>query len=196
MMKWIFTLICMIGFVLLMNNKTMEMKTIFNDYQYCKGPWKKEQHVDRAREVMKPRLIPYILDIYTSGQDIEFAEAMIDACDSQKGTERLWEIALNEKTHPFTRTICLAHLLNRDQLRAWTEVTNEDIEVISASMPAHVVHWKHLLVKYLGLTHSYFNKDTFPERHKFKAAMRQCIQQYTVKEEYRKKIIPSQIPSE
>ena len=135
MIKWIFTLICMIGFVLLMTNKTMEMKTLFNDYQYCKGPWNKEQHVDRAREIMKPQLIPYILEIYTTGHDIEFAEAMINACDSQKGTDRLWAIALDEKTQPFTRTICLAHLLNRDQLRAWAEVTNEDIEVISASMP-------------------------------------------------------------
>ncbi|MDF7824146.1 hypothetical protein P4B35_08995 [Pontiellaceae bacterium B12227] len=196
MTKWIFTFICMVGFVLLMTNKKMEMKTIFNDYQYCKGPWNKELHVDRAREIMRPRLIPYILEIYTSGQDIEFAEAMIDACDSQKGTDYLWEIALDDETPQLTRTICLAHLLNRDQLRAWTEITEEDIESINTSMPAHVVHWKHLLVKYLGLTHAYLNKDTFPERHKFKAAMRKCIQQYSVQEEYRKKITESQIPSE
>jgi hypothetical protein len=187
MIKWIFTFICMVGFVLLMNNKTMEMKTIYNDYQYCKGPWNKEMNVNRGREIMKPRLIPYILDIYSSGQNIEFAEAMIDECDSQKATERLWKIARDEETQPLTRTICLAHLLNRDQLRAWAEMTDEDIEVISASMMAHVVHWKHLLVKHLGLTHSHFNKDTFPERHKFKAAMRQCIQQYSIKEQSRQK---------
>ena len=137
---------------------------------------------------MRPRLIPYMLEVYSSGQDIEFAEAMIDACDSPKATERIWSIALNEQTQPLVRTICLAHLLNRNQLQAWTEVTDEDIEVISASMPAHVVHWKHLLVKYLGITHAYLNKDTFPERHKFKAAMRQCREQYTVQEAYRKKL--------
>jgi hypothetical protein len=196
MIKWIFTFICMIGFVLLMTNKKMEMKTIFNDYQYAKGPWKKEIHVDRAREIMRPRLIPYMLEIYSSGQNIEFAEAMLDACQGPKATERLWEIALTQETEPLVRTICLAHLLNRDQLRAWSEVTDEDIEVISASMPAHVVHWKHLLVKHLGLTYVYLNKDTFPERHKFKAAMRQCKEQYSVREDQRKKISPSQSPSE
>ncbi|MEI6891918.1 MAG: hypothetical protein V5783_07080 [Pontiella sp.] len=181
MMKWIFTFICMIGFILLMTNKTMEMKTILNDYQYCKGPTNKEKNIERGRAIMKPKLLPYILEIYTAGYDIAFAEAMVGACDSPKATEKLWEIAHAEETPPLTRTISLAHLLNRNQLRAWSEVTPEDIEVISASMPAHVVHWKHLLVKNLGLTHAYLNKDTFPERHKFKAAMRKCIQQYTLK---------------
>ncbi|QBG49067.1 hypothetical protein EGM51_17295 [Verrucomicrobia bacterium S94] len=188
MIKWIFTGICMIFFVLLMTNKKMEMRTIFNDYQYSKGYWNKAIHIERGKEIMRPRLIPYMLEIYASGHDIEFAEAMIDSCQEQKATDLLWEIALNEETKPLVRTICLAHLLNRDELRAWTEITDEDIEVISASMPAHVVHWKHLLVKYVGVTHAYLNKDTFPERHKFKATFRRCIEMYKVKEADRKKI--------
>ena len=118
-MKWILTFICMISFVLLMTKRKIEMKTIFNDYQYVKQPWAKEIQVDRARKIMRPRLIPNVLD---------------------------------EETEPLTRTICLAHLLNRNQLRAWTEVIDNDIKIISTSIPAHVVHWKHLLVKYLRPT--------------------------------------------
>ena len=203
MTKWIFTFICMIVFVFFMTNKKMEMKTIYNDYQYAKGYWGKEIHIERGREVMRPRLIPFMLEIYSTAQDIEFAEAMINSCDSQKATDLLWEIALHEETEPLVRTISLAHLLNRDELRAWTEITEEDIDVISASMPAHVVHWKHLLVKYVGVTHAYLNKDTFPERHKFKATFRRCIEMYKLKEENRKKLktqylseeeFPSELP--
>ena len=49
MIKWIITFLCMVGFVLLMNNKKLEMKSIFNDYQWAKGPWAKGMHVDRGR---------------------------------------------------------------------------------------------------------------------------------------------------
>lgn len=188
MIKWIFTAVCMVVFILFMTNKKMEMKTIFNDYQYSKTYWGKKVHIDRGREIMRPSLIPYMLEVYASAQDIEFAEAMIDACQEQKATDLLWEIALDDETDQLVRTICLAHLLNRDELRAWTEITEEDIESISMSMPAHVVHWKHLLVKYVGVTHAYLNKDTFPERHKFKATFRKCIEMYKVKEQHRKQL--------
>lgn len=185
MIKWIFTLICTILFVLLLTNKKLEMRTVLNDYRYARKPWSKEAQIDRGREIMRPRLIPAMIELYASGRDIEFAEAMIDSSRGPKATERLWQIALADDTEPLQRTICLAHLLNRDELRAWSEITEEDIEVISASMPAHVVHWKHLLVKHAGVTHAYLNKDTFPERHKFKAVFRKCIEMYRVKEEER-----------
>lgn len=188
MIKWIFTAVCMIIFVLFLTNKKMEMKTIFNDYLYTKGYYNKAAHIERGKEVMRPHLIPYMLEIYASAQDIEFAEAMIDSCKEQKATELLWKIARDENTDSLIRTICLAHLLNRDQLQAWTEITETDIENINTSMPAHVVHWKHLLVKHIGVTHAYLNKDTYPERHKFKATFRRCIQTYKQKEAERKKI--------
>lgn len=185
MIKWIITFICMVGFVLLMNNKKLEMKSIFNDYQWAKGPWAKEMHVDRGREIMRPSVLPYVLEIYSTGQNIEFAEAMIGACKSGEGTARLWKFVDDPETDPFVRTICMAHLLNRDQLRVWSEITDADIELISASMPAHVVHWKTLLLKYTGRTQKAFKHDTFPERHKFKALFRECIQMYKLKEEQR-----------
>lgn len=188
MIKWIFTALCMVIFILLMTNKKMEMKTIFNDYQYSKGYGNKHVHINRGREIMRPRLIPYMLDIYASAKDLEFAEAMIDACQEPKATALLWEIALDEETDQLVRTICLAHLLNRDELRAWTKITNEDIESINRSMPAHVVHWKHLLVKHTGVTHAYLNKDTYPERHKFKATFRECIEMYSLKEQEREQL--------
>lgn len=181
MTKWIITFIMMVLFVLFMTNKKLEMESIFNDYQYVKPPWAKAMHVERGREIMRPRLLPYVLNIYASGQDIEFAEAMVNACESQKGTEALWDIAANPETKPLVRTICLAHLLNRDQLWVWAEITPEDIETISSSMPAHVVHWKTLLLKYSGETQSALKNDTFPERHKFKALFRECIRIYEPK---------------
>ncbi len=188
MMKWIITAVCMIGFILLLNNKQMEMRTVFNDYQYSKGPWNKSVHIEHGREVMRPRLIPFVLEVYASGKDIEFAEAMLDACREQKASDMLWEIALNPETQPLVRTICFAQLLNRDDLRVWSEITEADIEVINTSMPAHVVHWKHLLVKHSGITHAYLNKDTYPERHKFKAAFRDCIEMYKLKEQQREQL--------
>ncbi len=188
MTKWIATFIMMVIFCFFMTNKKMEMKTIFNDYQWAKKPWQKEMHVDRGREIMRHQLIPYMLEIYISGRDIEFAEAMIDECDSPEGTALLWKIAEDPETDPFARTICMAHLLNRDQLRVWSEVTEKDIELISASMPAHVVHWKTLLLKYTGRTQSAFKNDTFPERHKFKALFRECIKTYTLKEQQRAQV--------
>lgn len=195
--------ICMVIFVLVLTNKRLEMRTVYSDYQYAKGSGNKKVHIDRGREVMRPRLIPDMLDIYSSGKDIEFAEAMIDSCRDPKATRRLWEIALADDTDPRVRTICLAHLLNRDELRAWSEITEADIEIISASMPAHVVHWKHLLVKHAGVTHAYLNKDTFPERHKLKATFRRCIEMYRLKEEQREVLnrkyrteetFPSEVP--
>ncbi|MDF7800199.1 hypothetical protein P4C99_12040 [Pontiellaceae bacterium B1224] len=188
MIKWIVTIICMIGFVLLMNNKKLEMKSIYNDYLWAKGPWAKGQHVDRGRAIMRPSVLPYILEIYSTGQNIEFPEAMIGACDSDAGTARLWKYVDDPETDEFVRTICMAHLLNRDQLRVWSEITDEDIEFISASMPAHVVHWKTLLLKYTGETQSAFRNDTFPERHKFKALFRECIDMYKLKEEQRQQM--------
>lgn len=185
MIKWIITAVFMIVFVLLLNNKKMEMRTVFNDYQYAKGPWNKEVHIERGKKVMRPRLIPLMLDMYADGKDIEFAEAMINSCVDPKATALLWETARDPESDPLVRTICLAHLVNRDELKAWTVITEEDIEVINTSMPAHVVHWKHLLVKNSGVTHAYLNKDTFPERHKFKAVFRQCIESYTLKEKAR-----------
>ena len=202
MMKWIFMFLCMIIFVLILTNKRLEMRTVYNDYQYAKGSGNKKVHVERGRETMRPRLIPYMLDIYSSGKDIEFAEAMIDACRDPKATHRLWEIALADDTDPQVRTICLAQLLNRGELRVWSEITEEDIEVINTSMPAHVIHWKHLLVKHADVTHAYLNKDTFPERHKFKATFR-CIEMYQLKEEQRESLnrkyrtettFPSEVP--
>jgi hypothetical protein len=175
----------MVAFVLVMTNKKMEMKAIYNDYQFSKAPWAKEMHVDRGRAIMRPRLIPYILEIYTRGEDIEFAAAMIAACDSKEGTARLWKFIEDPETDPFARTICMAHLLNRDQLKVWSLITADDIELISASMPAHVVHWKTLLLKYTGKTQAAFKKDTYPERHKFKALFRECIKMYTLKERQR-----------
>lgn len=185
MTKWIATFIMMVIFVFFMTNKKMELQTIFNDYQYSKKPWVKELHVDRGREIMRARLLPYVLDIYSTGRDIEFAAAMVAECDGQEGTARLWKFIEDPKTDPFTRTICMAHLLSRDQLRVWSEITEADIELISASVPAHVVHWKTLLLKYTGGTQAAFKNDTFPERHKFKALFRECIQMYTLKEQDR-----------
>ncbi|MDF7808245.1 hypothetical protein P4E94_12400 [Pontiellaceae bacterium B12219] len=168
-----------------MSNKKMEMKAIFNDYQYAKSHVAKRVHVQRGREIMRPSLIPFALEIYATGNDIEFAEAMIASCDSDKATAMLWDIAQAEDTDPLIRTICMAHLLNRDQLWVWGQITDEDIETICGAMPAHVVHWKHILIKYSGKTHRYFKNDTYPERHKFRALFRECIETYEQKEEYR-----------
>ncbi len=186
MTKWIATFIMMVIFVYFMTNKKMEMNTIFNDYQYAKKPWAKELHVDRARKIMRPRLLPYVLEIYAQGRDIEFSAAMVAACNGPDGIVRLWKFVDAPETDPFTRTICMAHLLNRDQLAVWSEITEADIEVISTSVPAHVVHWKTLLLKHTGGTQAAFKNDTFPERHKFKALFRECIKMYTRKNQQRK----------
>ena len=193
MTKWIITFVLMVGFIFLMNNKKLEMKSIFNDYQFAKGPWAKEMHVDRGREIMRPGLLPFILEIYASGKDLEFSEAMVDACDSKEGTDRLWEFVEDPKTAPLVRTICIAHLLNRNELRVWSLITEQDIETVAASMPAHVVHWKILLFKYTGQPPIFLKNDTFPERHKFKALFRECIQTYTLKEQQRIQLREKQI---
>jgi hypothetical protein len=185
MTKWIVTFILMVIFVVIMSNKKMEMKAIYNDYQFSKSHVAKRVHVQRGREIMRPSLIPFALDIYATGEDIEFAEAMVAAADSDKATEMLWDIAQAEDTPPIVRTICLAHLLNRDQLWVWGQITDEDIDTICEAMPAHVVHWKHILIKYSGKTHRYFRNDTFPERHKFRALFHECIETYELKEEHR-----------
>ncbi|WP_372796636.1 hypothetical protein, partial [Pontiella sp.] len=98
MIKWIFTLICTILFVLLLTNKKLEMRTVLNDYRYARKPWSKEAQIDRGREIMRPRLIPAMIELYASGRDIEFAEAMIDSSRGPKATERLWQIALADDT--------------------------------------------------------------------------------------------------
>jgi hypothetical protein len=190
----------MIIFVVIMSNKKLEMKSIFNDYQYSKGRMAKQVHIQRAREIMRPSLLPFALNIYATGQDIEFAEAMVSACQGPKAIEILWEIAQAEDTPPIMRTICLAHLLNRDQLWVWGQITEEDIDTICVAMPAHVVHWKHLLVKYTGKSYRYFRNDTYPERHKFRALFHECIETYEMREE-RKKLLEIQhssktVPSE
>jgi len=178
----------MILFVLLMTNRKMEMKAIFNDYQFAKSSWGKELHVDRGRKIMRTSLLPYVLEIYGSGDDIEFAEAMVNACDSKEATDLLWKIAEDPKTKPLIRTICLAHLLNRHQLWVWSEITEQDIDTIATSMPAHVVHWKTLLLRDTGQPRSVFKNDPYPERYKFKALFRQCIETYTLKEQQRKRL--------
>lgn len=134
---------------------------------------------------MRPELLPYILEIYSSGRDIEFAEAMVGACDNKVGADRLWKFVEDPETAPLVRTICMAHLLNRDELHVWSHITEQDIETIANSMPAHVVHWKTLLLKYTGKSRSALMRDTFPERHKFKALFRECIEIYTLKEQQR-----------
>lgn len=187
MIKWwtIGSIVLVIALALLTGSKRMQMKTCYAQYQSTRSQTLRNKYVERGRGLMSTKLLPYILGNYRDERDIQFTIAMIAACRTADDNIILWDTVRNTPTGQQIRIVCMSQLLSRGFLEVWSEITEADIEMISSAMPVHVVYWKNLLLQYSGKPSKVLSKDTYPERHKFKALFRECIRKYKAEEEKR-----------
>ena len=196
MMKWwtIAFTILFIAFCLNLTSKQQRMKTCIEQFQRARSQAMHEHCINQGKAMMCTKLLPYVLSSYRDERDIQFTVAMLGVCRTAKDHAILWETARADSTDQEVRIICMAQLLSRDQLKVWGEITEKDIEMIAHSMPVHIVHWKYLLLKYSGSPPSVLNRDTFPERHKFKALFRDCLEKHRANETRRLMLNPEATP--
>lgn len=166
------------AFVLVATNKHLRMKTCIQNFQVARGNLVREQSIARAKGIMDTKLLPYVLSRYRDERDIQFTAAMIGICRTKADNDILWFTARDATSRQQIRIICLANLLSRGYVEVWGEVTEADMEVIAVSMPVHIVHWRQLMLQYSGRSSNFLRRDTYPERHRFKALFRECIEKY------------------
>ncbi len=187
-MKWYNLIIICAAFITLMlvaTNKHLRMRSCIYDYQHAATPTGRTLCVVRGQMFMNTRLLPYVLDRYRDDRDVQFTVSMIAKCQSGEANRILWDKAVSSPPGSQIRVVCMAALLTRNQFKAWGEITDEDIEMIAVSMPVHIVHWRQILLKYSGAPMRSLAKDSYPERHKFKALFRECLEKYKAQETLR-----------
>ena len=165
-------------FIMVATNKHLRMKTLIQDYQVARGNLLKEQSIAKGKGIMNTRLLPFVLSRYRDERDIQFTVAMIGRCRSTEDNDIPWSTARDANSRQQVRIICLANLLSRGYVEVWGEMTENDMEIIAVSMPVHIVHWRQLMLQYSGRSSNFLRKDTYPERHRFKALFRECIEKY------------------
>lgn len=165
-------------FVMVGTNKHLRMKSLIQEYQVARGNLLKEQAIARGKGIMNTHLLPYVLERYRDERDIQFTVAMIGRCQTKEDNDILWATARDPRSRQQIRIICMANLLSRGYVEVWGEITEVDMEVIAVSMPVHIVHWRQLMLQYSGRSSNFLRRDTYPERHRFKALFRECIEKY------------------
>jgi hypothetical protein len=176
--KWILGLALVVALVVVYNLPLVKIKRVYSNYRSAPGLMAKDRVIKDGKKGMQPSLLPFILQIYSEGVDVKFAESMVNSCRGIEANNTLKEISREQGVDPMIRTICLAHLLSRDRLEAWSEITEQDIDSICNSPPHHVVFWKTLLLRNTGYTYRAFNGDVHPVRRRFRKVFHECIDMY------------------
>lgn len=184
MTKWV-TIAIIILFTaggLMMTTRKQRMAVCFEKFQTTSNFQPRRRIIERAKPIMHSKLLPYILNSYRNESDIQFTVAMIGLCTSHEDNDTLRAFARDPSTAQQVRIICMAQLFSRGYIDILGDVTDEDIEMIASSMPVHIIHWKQLLVHYSGRPRSCLYNDPLPERRRFKALFRDCIELHDIKE--------------
>jgi hypothetical protein len=189
-MKWTITiLLIIIGALSIYSaNKQRRMKVCIDSFQRSYSASGRAYFINQGREIMCTELLPYVLESYRDERDIQFTAAMIGKCRSKADNEILLETARTSPPGEQIRIVCMTQLLNRGHFHVWEEITEDDINMIALSMPVHIVHWRQLMLQYRGRPAYVLRRDTYPERHRFKALLRDCIEKYKAQEPL--KLIP------
>ncbi len=178
MMKWLaiaFSIICIV-LGLHLTNKHRQLKECYRYYQFTSNPRLYGKYIRQGKKLMSSKSLPYLLD--RDERDIPFTVAMINVSRKSQDNQVLWAIVRDTPPGQQIRVVCMAQLLGRGVFSVWAEIQQADIDMIATAMPVHIVHWKNLLLQYSGKPDTFLKRDTYPERHKFRALFRECIEKY------------------
>lgn len=183
-MKWFATafVIIVACFAIVLNSKPYRLKQFYTQYRYTPSQYLRSKYVRQAKRLMSTKSLKYVLEQYRDERDVEFTVGMISVSRTGKDTALLWQTVRNNPPGTQVRVVCMAQLLQRGFFDVWDEIQKGDIDMLATSMPIHICHWRNILIQYSGRPSRYLAHDTFPERYKFKALFRECIEKYHIEE--------------